>query len=339
MRSHLSATVAIALLFGGCLPDEMPDDDPIEQTDRDVTNETVDVTVPEPMAPDVSVPDAAPDVGGAPPIDFGTPDAMPDVAPGCPDIPPGSAAGRPARMRAVEVAAYPHDNGAFTQGLAWYAGRLYEGTGLNGGSSLREVDLASGEVLRRVDLARMYFGEGIVPIGDRIHQLTWRSQVGFVYDRATFQRLGEFRYEGEGWGLTSDGTSLIRSDGSDQLHWHQPDGFARIGSVSVFERDGDDDDDDDRRRIDNLNELEWIEGEVWANEWMSDDVVRIDPESGRITARIDAAHLGPRGAGRDDVLNGIAFDPETCRIWLTGKRWPVLYEVEIVVVKGDDDDD
>lgn len=247
-------------------------------------------------------------------------------------------------MRAVEVAAHPHDDAAFTQGLAWFDGRMYEGTGLNNRSSLREVELQSGQVVRRVDLDGRYFGEGIAPLGDRIYQLTWRSNVGFVYDRATFERLGEFDYDDEGWGLTTDGAALIRSDGSDKLHWHDPAGFARLDTVEVFEVVGGGDDDDGTgggqiQSVFDLNELEWIAGEVWANVWMSGDVVRIDPASGRVTARIDASHLGPARPGRDDVLNGIAFDPQTCRLWLTGKRWPTLYEVQIVAAPGGGDED
>ena len=216
---------------------------------------------------------------------------------------------------------YPHDRGAFTQGLVYVDGTLYEGTGLTGQSTLREVDLETGEVLRSVALDPDLFGEGIAVLGDRIYQLTWRSQTCIVYDRDTFEQLGTFGYRTEGWGLTTDGERLIMSDGTDRLVFRDPDTFAELGAVEV--RDGD-------QPVPYLNELEYIDGEVWANVWRTDFIAQIDPTTGRVTGWIDLTGLLNRGQRRADILNGIAHDPATGRIFVTGKLWPKLFEIALV---------
>ena len=223
---------------------------------------------------------------------------------------------------------YPHDREAFTQGLVYIDGVLYEGTGSGNAnnriSSLRMVDLESGEVERSITIDKDYFGEGIAVIGDRIYQLTWRSHVGFVYDRETFDQVATFGYPNEGWGLTTDGERLIMSDGTSKLVFRDPRNFLKTGEVEV--RDGD-------QPVVNLNELEYVEGEIWANVWQSDFIARIDPASGRVTGWIDLSGLlaeEDREGEPVDVLNGIAYDPATGRIFVTGKLWPKLFEIELV---------
>lgn len=221
------------------------------------------------------------------------------------------------------LAAYPHDSQAFTQGLAIAGGVMYEGAGLYGKSSLRQVRIETGEVERRVDLAPAYFGEGIAVFGDRIFQLTWREHTAFVYDRDTFDRIATFNYPTEGWGITHDGLRLIMSDGTDTLYFRDPDTFAEIGRVEV--RDG-------AQPVVRLNELEYLLGEVYANIWLTDRIARIDPETGRVTGWIDLTGLLPPGdrTGREDVLNGIAWDPDSDRLFVTGKLWPKLYEIALI---------
>ena len=223
------------------------------------------------------------------------------------------------------VARYPHDPAAFTQGLVYQGdGILYEGTGLRGASSLREVSLATGAVLRRYDLDAAYFGEGIAVAGDRIVQLTWTSGTAFVYDRHTFRPLGQHSYVGEGWGLTHDGRRLIMSDGTSTLRFWDPETLEEIGRVQVV---------DGEAQVENLNELEYVRGEVWANVWQTDRIARIDPGSGRVVGWIDLTGLladEDRGGRRVDVLNGIAYEASTGRVFVTGKLWPVLYEIRVV---------
>ena len=222
------------------------------------------------------------------------------------------------------VQEFPHDRGAFTQGLAIEDGVLYEGTGLFGGSSLRRVDLATGEVLQQVDLGAQYFGEGITVFGDRIIQLTWRNHKGFVYDLESFELLEEFSYTTEGWGLTHDGTNLVMSDGTNYLYFLDPVTFERHRSVPVF---------DGEEPVFQLNELECIDGYIFANVWKSDDIARIDPESGFVVDWIEIVGLlsddDPRTS--DMVLNGIAYDADADRLFVTGKLWPKLFEIQLVV--------
>jgi glutamine cyclotransferase len=226
--------------------------------------------------------------------------------------------GEPIHWSYRVVNVYPHDPNAFTQGLVVHEGQLYEGTGLEGESSLRRVDLASGRVDRRRALDDRYFGEGIAILDRRIYQLTWQSRVGFIYDLETFERLGTFAYEGEGWGLTHDGDELIMSDGTPVVRFLDPDTLEVTRTITV--RDGD-------TPVGELNELEYIEGEVWANVWRTDRIVRFDPADGRVVGWVDFGDLYPRRAANADVLNGIAYDADAERIFITGKNWPQLYEI------------
>ncbi len=221
------------------------------------------------------------------------------------------------------VQSWPHDPNAYTQGLVYRDGRLYEGTGLNGLSSLREVELETGAVLRRHDLERQFFGEGIALFKGRIYQLTWRSHVGFIYDAATFQQVGRFDYPTEGWGLTDDGTSLIMSDGSSTLRFLDPATLAVQRSIRVT---------DHGREISQLNELEFIKGEIYANVYMENDIARIDPATGKVTGWINLTGLLPpeERTGVEDVLNGIAYDAARDRLLVTGKRWPRLFHIRLV---------
>lgn len=217
---------------------------------------------------------------------------------------------------------YPHDPAAFTQGLVYEDGVLYEGTGLRGRSSLRRVALATGEVLQQRDLPDQLFGEGITIWGDAVIQLTWQSHVGFVYDKASFDLRRQFRYPTEGWGITHDGTRLIMSDGTATLHFWDPATLAEIGQVKVY---------DDAGPVTRLNELEYVRGEIYANIWQTDRVARIDPQTGRVVGWIDLGGLLNKGeTGQPvDVLNGIAYDPDGGRLFVTGKLWPSLFEIEL----------
>ena len=218
---------------------------------------------------------------------------------------------------------WPHDREAFTQGLFFLGEELIESTGQYGASSLRRVDWRTGELLQRVDLPENFFGEGAVALKGRIYQLTWKSGTGFIYDAASFSKLGEFHYEGEGWGLTTDGLELILSDGTATLRFLDPANFAVRRTVEVRH---------DGKPIERLNELEFINGEIFANVWQSAYVVRIDPASGAVCGLIDFRSLlsaEERRAGVD-VLNGIAYDPTADRLLVTGKYWPKMFEVKLV---------
>ena len=218
---------------------------------------------------------------------------------------------------------YPHDSNAFCQGLTIAGGQMYEGTGREGQSTLRRVDLATGRVLQQHAIDRRQFGEGIAVMGDRIYQLTWKARTCYVYDRETFREQGRFRYEGQGWGLTHDGTHLIMSDGSSRLRFLDPQTFEVVRQVWVRSSG---------RAVTNLNELEFVEGEVFANVWRKDRIARIDPETGDVTSWIDLSTLYPARQRRsaDHVLNGIAYDAEAKRLFVTGKNWPKLYEIQLV---------
>lgn len=235
-----------------------------------------------------------------------------------------AAAAEPAPHQSYQIVArHPHDPTAFTQGLAWADGRLYESTGLHGHSSLREVELTSGRVLRRVALRPWQFGEGIALVGDRILQLTWKSGQALVWERASFRTLATFPYPGEGWGLAWDGQRLVMSDGSATLVLRDADGFAELGRIQVQ---------DAGTPVTRLNELEVIDGEIWANVWGSERIARIDPASGRVNAWVDLTGLRPEPAPGQaiDVLNGIAWDAEGERLFVTGKLWPWLYQIRVV---------
>jgi len=218
---------------------------------------------------------------------------------------------------------YPHDRTAFTQGLVYENGLLYEGTGRRGQSTLRKVELKTGQVLQPLDLPPELFGEGIVIFGEQIVQLTWQSRLGFVYDKTSFERLREFVYPTEGWGITHDGQQLIMSDGTATLYFWDPDTLAEIGRVAVT---------DNGQPVVRLNELEYVRGEVFANIWQTDFIARIDPRTGFVTGWIDLTGLlDPEDRLEPvDVLNGIAYDPGRDRLFVTGKLWPKLFEIELL---------
>jgi glutamine cyclotransferase len=220
------------------------------------------------------------------------------------------------------VHSYPHDSKAFTQGLIYVDGHLYESTGLNGRSSLRMVDLATGQVLQKHELPSEYFGEGLTDWGSNLIQLTWTAHKGFVYDRFSFAMLRTFDYRGEGWGLAHDGTQLILSDGTPYLRFLDPKSFRVTRRIHVV--------DDAGHAIDNLNELEYIHGQIFANIWHSDKIARISPQTGRILGWIDLSGIiDPRELPGDAVLNGIAYDSTGDRLFVTGKLWPKLFEIKI----------
>ena len=222
------------------------------------------------------------------------------------------------------VATFPHDTTSFTQGLVFAGGELYESTGLEGESTLRRVDLTTGKTLQRINIPAQYFAEGLALVGDELLQLTWQHHLGFVYDRKTFKQKRTFRYKTEGWGIAYDGTSrLVMSDGSDTLFFLDPKTLVVTKTLRVQ---------DAGRPIGNLNELEWIEGEIWANVWMTDRIARISPNTGEVNAWIDLASLWPvaqRPSPSEQVLNGIAYDAATRRIFITGKKWPRLYQITV----------
>jgi glutaminyl-peptide cyclotransferase len=220
------------------------------------------------------------------------------------------------------VKAWPHDRGAFTEGLVFWDGMLIESTGLNGHSTLRKVDLESGLVRQEVDLPSEYFGEGTTVLGGKIFQLTWKSHRGFIYDVKTMKQLGEFPFTGEGWGLTTDGHSLIMTDGTNRIRFIDPSTFQVSRTIDVFAHG---------RPIENLNELEYVNGELYANVWQTEFVLQIDPANGRVLASIDfVGILSPADYARGtDVMNGIAYDANDDRLFVTGKSWPKLFEVKV----------
>ena len=220
------------------------------------------------------------------------------------------------------VRAYVHDTSAFTQGLQYVDGALYEGTGEVGSTSIRRVALETGAVQQRRDVPPPYFGEGIVVLGDRLFQLTWKNRVAFVYDKETFAPRGEFTYEGEGWGLTSDGAELFMSDGSATVRVLDPATFAVRRTIAVNENGS---------PVRYLNELEWVKGELWANVWTTDRIARIDPQTGAVIGWINLTGLLPANLrhGGEDVLNGIAYDAAGDRIFVTGKRWARLFHITL----------
>jgi glutaminyl-peptide cyclotransferase len=226
------------------------------------------------------------------------------------------------RLRVQVVRSYPHDRGAFTQGLLLHGGRLYESTGLVGKSSLREVELETGRVIRRTSVPPPFFAEGLTLVGDRLIQLTWQHGKAFVYDRQSFTKHGELSYRGEGWGLCTAGEQVVMSDGSANLTLRRPADFTVVRTVSVTM---------DGKSLPNLNELECVDGAIYANVWMQDLIVRIDPANGRVTQRIAASNLlSVLEREGVDVLNGIAYDPADRTFLITGKQWPKLFRVKFV---------
>ena len=223
------------------------------------------------------------------------------------------------------VKVYPHDQNAFTQGLVIEKGVLYEGTGLWGNSTLRRVDLETGNVLQIYALPDEFFGEGITVFGDRIIQLTWQSQKGFVYDKNSFHLLREFSYPTEGWGITHDGSRLIMSDGTANLYFLDPETYQKVGQVEV--RDG-------NASVTYLNELEYINGEVYANIWGEEKIAIIDPHTGQVKGWIDLTGIyNQENRDPNNVLNGIAYDAEGDRLFVTGKRWSQLFQIRVNTLK------
>lgn len=221
------------------------------------------------------------------------------------------------------VRSYPHDPQAFTEGLIYQDGVLYESTGLNGKSSIRKVKLETGQVMQSKDIPPQYFGEGLTSMNGKLYGLTWQTNTGFVFDQSTFETQRQFYYPGEGWGLTHNGQGLIMSDGSSVLRFLDPETFKEQRRIQVTA---------DGKPVDQLNELEWVEGEIYANIWHSDLIARIDPASGKVLGWIDLAKLYPqhgKTASSEDVLNGIAYDPAGKRLFVTGKMWPRLYEIRL----------
>lgn len=220
------------------------------------------------------------------------------------------------------IASYPHDPSAYTQGLIIHNGKMYEGTGQYGQSTVRQVDLSTGTIERRAELRYEHFGEGITAFNGELYQLTWKSGLGFVYALDTLTLLRTFRINGEGWGLTHDESSLIMSNGTSQLMFLDPKTFEIIHRLTVI---------DDGQPVGQLNELEFIHDEIWANIWFEERIARISPSTGEVLGWVDLSGLHPPSQrGYDDVLNGIAFDADSDRIFVTGKNWPRLFEIEVV---------
>lgn len=217
---------------------------------------------------------------------------------------------------------YLHNKDAFTQGLVYDNGVLFEGTGQESGSTLREVELETGKVIRQHNLDNSLFGEGITLYHDRIYEVTWKNKVGFVYDKLDFKLINKVYYSTEGWGLTTMDDKIVMSDGTNILYFFEPEMFTVVSRIEVY---------DNEKKVDQLNELEYINGEIWANIWMTDLIARIDPVSGKVLAYIDLKDILPRSDrnAETDVLNGIAYDSSGKRIFVTGKRWAKLFEIKI----------
>lgn len=220
------------------------------------------------------------------------------------------------------IAQYPHDTSAYTQGLVYHRGFLYESTGLHGRSAVMQVAIATGKTVRKQKLPRRYFGEGLARYGDRLIQLTWREGTGFIYRLEDFVKIGEFSYPGEGWGLAAGDSRLVMSDGSSELRFLDPHTLTEQSRLEVF---------DDGRPVPELNELEWIDGQVYANILGQDRIARIDPETGEVTGWLDLSDLRRKGREWRQAadLNGIAWDSYTGRLFVTGKRWPRLYVISL----------
>ena len=220
------------------------------------------------------------------------------------------------------VKQYPHDRDAFTQGLEFHDGILWESTGMNGRSSVRKVRLDDGRVLQKISVAQEHFGEGITVINGEIIELTWKSQVGFVYNAADLKTKRVFGYRGEGWGLTNNGREIFMSDGTDEIRVWDPKTLTEKRRIKVH---------DGTTPIKELNEIEWVEGEIFANVWQTDRIARISPLTGKVTGWIDLSGiLSPILRGSADVLNGIAYDSQAKRLFVTGKLWPALFEIQLV---------
>jgi glutaminyl-peptide cyclotransferase len=222
---------------------------------------------------------------------------------------------------------YPHDANAYTEGLLFEDGSLYESTGREGQSSLRKVELSTGRVLQRIEPAKEYYCEGITMLKEKIYQLMWKSRKGFIYDKKDFRVAGQFTYKTEGWGLTTNGRFLIMSDGSSYLYFYEPETMREVKKIKVCDNNG---------AVSNLNELEFVKGFIYANIWMTDTIVIISPDNGTIVGRVDLRELmkDKRPADGDGVLNGIAYDEKNDRLFVTGKFWPELFEIRLENMKN-----
>jgi glutamine cyclotransferase len=218
---------------------------------------------------------------------------------------------------------WPHDKDAYTQGLVFRGGKLLESTGQEGRSSLRRVEPETGKILQKINVPRPYFAEGITLFKGKIYQLTWQHQLGFIYDAESFEKLGEFSYRSEGWGLTNDGSSLIMSDGTNRIRFLDPDNFQVNRTISVL---------DGRTPVAGINELEYVHNEIYANIWHKERVARIEPQTGRVLGWIDLTGLRAVSEAKDNesVLNGIAYDENNDRLFVTGKLWPKLFEIRVI---------
>ena len=237
---------------------------------------------------------------------------------------PTAAPGEKVPIYGYEVVhVYPHDANAFIQGLVFYQGNFLESTGETGRSSLRRVEIDTGNVLQKVDVPPPYFAEGITLLKGKIYQLTWQHQLGFVYDALTFEKTGQFNYTGEGWGLANDGQSLILSDGTNRIRFLDPDNFQVTRTIAVL---------DGKTPVLEINELEYIKGEIYANIWHADRIARINPQTGAVVGWINLAGLLKPGDVQDEeaVLNGIAYDEASGRLFVTGKLWPKLFEIRLM---------
>ena len=230
------------------------------------------------------------------------------------------------------VNTYKHDSNAFTQGLFFHNGFLYEGTGGEGESNIRKVEMETGKVVQQTDLDDNFFGEGATILNGKIYQLTWRGERAFVYDAETLKLVKEFRYQGQGWGLANDGTNLYMTDGTHVIRVIDPETFKTVRTIPVFREDG--------KPLMQINELEWIKGELWANVWHSEApdilgkpnyIARLDPQTGKVLGWIDLQNISPDDVKRDseNTLNGIAYDAATDRIFVTGKQWKKLFEIKV----------
>ena len=224
------------------------------------------------------------------------------------------------------IKTYPHDRSAFTQGLEYRDGVLYEGTGMTGRSSVRKVELATGRVLQKFDVPPPFFGEGITVLNQQILELTWQSQTGFVYDKSSLQLLRSFSYAGQGWGMTNDGRQIYMSDGSSEIRVWDPATLKEVRRITV--KDG-------SAPITQLNELEWVRGEIYANVWQTERIARISPADGKVLGWIDLTGILPKTERPDPdaVLNGIAYDAAGDRLFITGKLWPKIFEIKVVAKK------
>jgi glutamine cyclotransferase len=235
--------------------------------------------------------------------------------------PAAARAGGAPTWRHEVVRSFPHDPDAFTQGLLVRDGFLYESTGRKGQSSLRKVEIETGKVVQRLGVGNQYFAEGLAAWGSQLIQLTWETNIGFVYDRATFKQLRTFTYKGEGWGLADDGARLVMSDGTPELRFLNPQTLAEISRVRVL---------DGAAAVDDLNELEVVKGEILANVWLTDRIAVIAPATGRVVAWLDLKGLMTAQANPDAVLNGIAYDAARDRLFVTGKLWPRMFEIRVI---------